>query len=114
MPLTALDRIARDRAAPRIVELHFALTALRSVVSFLQSGAHPDDETSAMLAALRFRDGLSIAYVCSTRGEGGQNDIGTETGRRPRRRPHRRDGARGGTAGHAALVAVDRRGRSRA
>jgi LmbE family N-acetylglucosaminyl deacetylase len=80
MPLSAHDRIARDRAAPRIVGLHQALTALRSVAGFLQSGAHPDDELSAMLAALRYRDGLSLAYVCSTRGDGGQNDIAAETG----------------------------------
>ncbi|MCU0905881.1 MAG: PIG-L family deacetylase [Rhodobacteraceae bacterium] len=80
MPLTAQDRIARDQATPRIVALHRALTALRSVTGFLQSGAHPDDELSAMLAALRFRDGLSLAYVCATRGDGGQNDIGAEAG----------------------------------
>ena len=46
----------------------------------MNSGAHPDDETSAMLAALGFRDGLDISYVCANRGEGGQNDIGTESG----------------------------------
>ena len=69
-----------DRAAPRIAALWHALTALRSPVLFLQSGAHPDDETSEMLAALRFRDGLGIGYLCSTRGEGGQNDIGREAG----------------------------------
>ncbi len=81
MPLTAPQRIAEERSHPRIVSLWQALTALRSTVGFLQSGAHPDDETSAMLAALRFRDGFDIAYVCSTRGEGGQNDIGREATR---------------------------------
>ncbi|WP_327793806.1 PIG-L family deacetylase [Harenicola maris] len=44
----------------------------------MNTGAHPDDETSAMLAAMAFRDGVDISYACSTRGEGGQNDIGTE------------------------------------
>lgn len=73
-------RLEAARAAPRIVLLWQALTALRSTVSFMQSGAHPDDEISSMLAALRFRDGLDISYVCSTRGEGGQNDIGREAG----------------------------------
>ena len=80
MPLTARDRILQDHLRPRIAEMWFALIALRQVTSFMQSGAHPDDETSAMLAAMRFRDGLSTSYVCSTRGEGGQNDIGTEAG----------------------------------
>lgn len=60
--------------------MHFSLQRLRSVVSFMNSGAHPDDETSAMLAALGYRDGLDISYACANRGEGGQNDIGTETG----------------------------------
>jgi len=46
----------------------------------MHSGAHPDDEASAMLAALGFRDGLDLSYVCANRGEGGQNDIGTEAG----------------------------------
>ncbi len=77
--MTDRDRLLDDRFTPRITDLWFALRALRSVASFMQSGAHPDDETSAMLAALRFRDGLSTSYACSTRGEGGQNDIGAET-----------------------------------
>ena len=79
MPLKERARIATDQGAPRILDLWRALTALRSIVSFMNTGAHPDDETSAMLAALRFRDGIDISYACSTRGEGGQNDIGTET-----------------------------------
>lgn len=78
MPLSDQARIAAERNAPQIVALWQALTALRSVVSFMNTGAHPDDETSSMLAAMRFRDGIDISYACSTRGEGGQNDIGTE------------------------------------
>ncbi|MCK0168347.1 PIG-L family deacetylase [Jannaschia sp. S6380] len=73
-------RLEADRARPRIVELWHALTALRTPLTFLQSGAHPDDETSAMLAALRFRDGIGVGYACATRGEGGQNDIGRARG----------------------------------
>jgi LmbE family N-acetylglucosaminyl deacetylase len=78
MPLTNHSRIARDRLKPRIVELWRALAPLQTVVSFMNTGAHPDDETSAMLAAFSWRDGIDISYACSTRGEGGQNDIGTE------------------------------------
>jgi LmbE family N-acetylglucosaminyl deacetylase len=62
------------------MELWWALRPLTSVVRFMQTGAHPDDEISGMLAALAFRDGVNISYACSTRGEGGQNDIGTEAG----------------------------------
>lgn len=79
MPLSDQARIAAEQERPRIVALWQALCALKSTVSFMNTGAHPDDETSAMLAALRFRDGVDISYACSTRGEGGQNDIGTET-----------------------------------
>lgn len=78
MPTADQARIVEDRAHPRFMELWWALRPLASVVRFMQSGAHPDDEMSGMLAALAFRDGVNLSYACSTRGEGGQNDIGTE------------------------------------
>jgi len=80
MPSVDIDRILHASVHPRVLDLHFALQRLRSTVSFMNSGAHPDDETSAMLAALGFRDGLDISYACANRGEGGQNNIGTESG----------------------------------
>ncbi len=79
MPISDRERIDRQRRAPRIVALWQALQPLRSVVRFLNTGAHPDDETTSMLAALALRDGISVAFACANRGEGGQNDIGTET-----------------------------------
>lgn len=78
MPLGHTDRLARDARNPRIVRLWLALQGLKSTVGFMQTGAHPDDEHSAMLAALGFRDGHALSYACAVRGEGGQNDIGTE------------------------------------
>ncbi|MBT8475090.1 MAG: PIG-L family deacetylase [Alphaproteobacteria bacterium] len=80
MPTQDQIRITNDRARPRIMELWWALRPLTSVIRFMNTGAHPDDETSAMLAAMAFRDGINLSYACSTRGEGGQNDIGTEAG----------------------------------
>ena len=80
MPTPDQTRLVEDRAHPRILELWWALRPLTSVVRFMQSGAHPDDEDSGLLAALAFRDGINLSYACSTRGEGGQNDIGTEAG----------------------------------
>ncbi|MDJ1015925.1 MAG: PIG-L family deacetylase [Paracoccaceae bacterium] len=80
MPTPDQIRIVEDRARPRLMELWWALRPLTSVVRFMQTGAHPDDETSGMLAALAFRDGVNISYACSTRGEGGQNDTGRESG----------------------------------
>ncbi|MCT4610375.1 MAG: PIG-L family deacetylase [Pelagimonas sp.] len=80
MPLTDLDRIHNDRLSPHIVTLWRALRPLQTVVSYMNTGAHPDDEHSAMLAALAWRDGVDISYACSTRGEGGQNNLGTQAG----------------------------------
>ena len=79
MPLTDPQRLSLDAQNPHIVALWRALVPLRSVISFMNTGAHPDDEISEMLAALSFRDGIDISYACSTRGEGGQNDIGRES-----------------------------------
>ncbi|MGY6706212.1 PIG-L family deacetylase [Roseinatronobacter sp.] len=73
-------RLLAQRTEPEALMLWRALQPLRSTVRFMNTGAHPDDETSGMLAALTYRDGLSISYACSTRGEGGQNDIGREAG----------------------------------
>lgn len=78
MPLSSPERIADDRHMPRSIALWRALQPLRSIVRFMNTGAHPDDETSAMLAALTFRDGVNLSYACANRGEGGQNDIGQE------------------------------------
>ena len=40
--------------------------------------AHPDDEDAAVLARLRFGDGAETALLTLTRGQGGQNELGTE------------------------------------
>lgn len=80
MPLTDPSRLLAESRAPHFLSLWRALQPLQTVVSFMNTGAHPDDETSGLLAALAWRDGIDISYACSTRGEGGQNDIGTERG----------------------------------
>lgn len=74
------NRILAEAHDPLIARVWRAMAGLRSVVGFMNTGAHPDDEITAMLAALWLRDGLNLSYACSTRGEGGQNDIGTEAG----------------------------------
>lgn len=73
-------RLRADRARPRIMDLWWALRPLTSVIRLMQTGAHPDDEHSGLLAALAFRDGINLSCACATRGEGGQNDIGREAG----------------------------------
>jgi|TARA_B110000240_G_scaffold23013_1_gene23361 LmbE family N-acetylglucosaminyl deacetylase len=56
------------------------LKSLQSTITFMQTGAHPDDETSKLLARLALKDGFHIVYVNAVRGHGGQNSIGPERG----------------------------------
>lgn len=58
-----------------------ALQPLRSVATWLMTGAHPDDEWNGFLAWLAYGRGVHTVYGCSTRGEGGQNAVGPERGR---------------------------------
>ena len=56
------------------------LVALRSLATIMQTGAHPDDETSKMLARLSLGEGMHVIYVNAVRGQGGQNALGSERG----------------------------------
>ncbi|WDR01562.1 PIG-L family deacetylase [Devosia algicola] len=78
--LTARERLAKQQSRPALVQLHRALSRLTSTLTFMNTGAHPDDEHSGMLATLRYGFGMRVVIACSTRGEGGQNSIGTERG----------------------------------
>ncbi len=76
--LSDRQRLERSQARPLLVELHHALGRLGSTLTVMNTGAHPDDEHSGMLAAMRFGYGMHVVIACSTRGEGGQNGIGPE------------------------------------
>ena len=78
--LTAPERLRRRAAKPRLVALARALSRLKSTVTVMNTGAHPDDEHNEMLAAMRHEMGIRIIVACSTRGEGGQNTLGPERG----------------------------------
>src|SRR5438128_9411273 len=67
--------VAEDRGA---MGLSQALKPLDVVASVLHTGAHPDDENSALLAWLARGQGVRTAYLSATRGEGGLNLIGSE------------------------------------
>ena len=60
------------------VELGLALRRLNTVGTFMMATAHPDDENNALLALLAKGQGHRTALVTATRGDGGQNEIGTE------------------------------------
>jgi LmbE family N-acetylglucosaminyl deacetylase len=55
-----------------------AIKRLGVVASVLHTGAHPDDEDSALLAYLARGRQARTAYLSLTRGDGGQNLIGPE------------------------------------
>ena len=74
------SRLARAVHQPALVRLHRALSRLRSALTVMNTGAHPDDEINGMLSALRFAMGMRVVVACSTRGEGGQNALGPERG----------------------------------
>jgi LmbE family N-acetylglucosaminyl deacetylase len=78
--LTDHERIARQQGEPALLRLQRALSRLKSVLTYMNTGAHPDDEHSGLLAALRFHYGMRIVVACATRGEGGQNAVGPERG----------------------------------
>jgi LmbE family N-acetylglucosaminyl deacetylase len=73
--LLSVPVLGRDAA-----EIQLALRRLTSVGGALYVAAHPDDENTAMLSWLASERNLRTAYLSITRGDGGQNLIGDETG----------------------------------
>jgi len=68
-----------ERPAPA-GELLLRLKKLRTLGSVLYVAAHPDDENTAMIATFAEGRLLRTAYLSVTRGDGGQNLIGSELG----------------------------------
>jgi len=66
------------KSPPWLVDLYRKLSRLKSVVTVMNSGAHPDDEQSALMAYLRMELGIRTVIASSTRGAGGQNILGPE------------------------------------
>ncbi|MDQ0218080.1 hypothetical protein ELQ35_01340 [Peribacillus cavernae] len=59
-------------------DLWNAVKPLETTVTFLNTGAHPDDERSDFLAYLSRGLGVTTSSLIANRGEGGQNEIGNE------------------------------------
>jgi LmbE family N-acetylglucosaminyl deacetylase len=60
--------------------LALSLRRLQTIASVLHTAAHPDDESTELLAYLARGQGARAAYLSLNRGEGGQNGIGPELG----------------------------------
>jgi LmbE family N-acetylglucosaminyl deacetylase len=78
--LTSHAALAQRPAQPDAADTQAALRRLSVMGSVLYVGAHPDDENTAMLAYLARGRGMRTAYLSLTRGDGGQNLLGTEKG----------------------------------
>ena len=73
-------RAASPRENPGASEIELQLKKLNVVGSVLYVAAHPDDENTAFLAWGAKGRLLEAGYLSVTRGDGGQNLIGNETG----------------------------------
>src|SRR5688572_24029425 len=74
----AAPALAQEPPRAGLVDAALRLRQLDGVKRVLMIGAHPDDEDSALLAALARGHGVETAYLSLTRGDGGQNLIGPE------------------------------------
>lgn len=70
--------LAQSPRQPHAGELAAGLRRLGVVGSVLYVAAHPDDENTRLLAWLASGRGVRTGYLSLTRGDGGQNLIGTE------------------------------------
>ncbi len=59
-------------------EIHEAIQKLNFLGSALYVAAHPDDENTRLISYLANHTKANVAYLSLTRGDGGQNLIGTE------------------------------------
>jgi LmbE family N-acetylglucosaminyl deacetylase len=75
-----LSSLQAQRNISGEVEIRQALERLDTVGSVMMIGAHPDDENTALLAYFSRGLHMRTAYLSLTRGEGGQNLIGSEQG----------------------------------
>src|SRR5258708_10734324 len=78
--ITLTTPVLAQRELSGAAEPRLALEKLRGTGSILMIAAHPDDENTALLAYFARGRKVRTAYLSLTRGEGGQNLIGSEQG----------------------------------
>jgi LmbE family N-acetylglucosaminyl deacetylase len=80
--LIALAPLAAQQNVPfpGAIEIQQSLEKLNQLGTVLMIAAHPDDEQTAVLAYFARGRHMRTAYLSLTRGEGGQNLIGSEQG----------------------------------
>ncbi|MEJ2163018.1 MAG: LmbE family protein, partial [Robiginitalea sp.] len=78
MLLLPFSMPGQDKAPPSSVKLYNELKKLNFLGSALYIAAHPDDENTRLISYLSNHVHARTAYLSMTRGDGGQNLIGTE------------------------------------
>ncbi len=74
-------RLTEALASPRhLAEILYRIRGLRMIGHVLHVGAHPDDEDAGLMAFVARKYGARIVYWSATRGEAGQNRIGSHSG----------------------------------
>lgn len=63
---------------PNAAELKQAINKLEVLGTVMYLAAHPDDENTRLIAYMANEENLRTAYLAMTRGDGGQNLVGTE------------------------------------
>src|ERR1044071_9285683 len=71
---------AQQRSFSGAAEIEQSLQKLNELGTVLMIAAHPDDERTSVLAYFAQGRHMRTAYLSVTRGEGGQNLIGSEQG----------------------------------
>jgi LmbE family N-acetylglucosaminyl deacetylase len=75
LPVKAQVRAIYDNGSAGLGQM---LRRLQTTASAMHTGAHPDDEDSALIAYLARREMARTSYLALNRGDGGQNVIGEE------------------------------------
>src|SRR5271169_5443301 len=75
-----LNSLYAQRELSGSAQIQLSLDRLNVVGSVLMIAAHPDDENTALLAYFARGRKVRTGYLSLTRGEGGQNLIGSEQG----------------------------------
>src|SRR5579872_5297300 len=78
--ITSAAPLVAQRDLSGAAETRLALETLNVTGSVMLIAAHPDDENTALLAYFARGRKVRTAYLSLTRGEGGQNLIGSEQG----------------------------------
>jgi len=76
--LLSLSLSAQYRPTPPSSVVLHELQKLQDVSSVLYVAAHPDDENTRLIAHMANKELAETAYLSLTRGDGGQNLIGTD------------------------------------